>query len=92
MTDRPILAALPQGENWDYLADKTGVWLVAPDDELGMSRVITELANDKFSGRSRATDRSHLDEQLSYDARAAEFAAVERLAIERRAGASSPSR
>ena len=31
-TDRPILAAVPRGENWDYLADKPGVWLVAPDD------------------------------------------------------------
>ena len=28
MTDRPILAAVPKGENWDYYAGKPGVWLV----------------------------------------------------------------
>ncbi len=27
MTDRPILAALPHGENWDFLEGKPGVWL-----------------------------------------------------------------
>jgi hypothetical protein len=87
MTDRPILAAVPRGENWDYLADKPGVWLGEPDDERGMSAVIAELASAKFAGRARAFDRSHLGEQLSYDARAAAFASVIDTAIERHGSA-----
>jgi len=81
MTDRPILAAVPRGENWDYLADKPGVWLVEPDDREGMTRVIDELAEAKFAGRALAFDRSHLRDQLAYEGRAAEFAAVVRSAI-----------
>ena len=71
MTDRPILAAVPRGENWDYLAEEPGVWLVDPDDEQGMRAVIAELAQAKFAGAPLTFDRSHLREQLSYDARAA---------------------
>jgi hypothetical protein len=84
MTDRPILAAVPQGENWDYLADKPGVWLVEPNDGQRMKEVITELAEAKLAGRARAFDRAHLHEQISYQARAAEFATVIRAAIQRR--------
>ncbi len=84
MTDRPILAAVPRGENWDYLADKPGVWLVAPDDQQRMNEVIVELAQAKFAGDPRAFNREHLLGQLSYETRAAEFAAVVRAGIERR--------
>jgi hypothetical protein len=84
MTDRPILAALPRGENWDYLADKPGVWLVEPHDEQRMKEVIVELADAKFAGTERTFDRGHLREQLSYETRAAEFDTVIRAAIERR--------
>ena len=84
MTDRPILAAVPQGENWDYLADKPGVWLVDPNDQRRMKEVIAELADAKFAGRALAFDRDRLREQLSYDARAAELATVIRAGIERR--------
>lgn len=83
-TDRPILAAVPQGENWDYLTDKPGVWLVEPDDGQGMKKAISELAAAKFAGSPRTFDRDHLQGQLSYDARAAEFATVVRAGIERR--------
>jgi hypothetical protein len=84
MTDRPILAAVPQGENWDYLADKPGVWLVEPHDQQRMKEVVAELADAKFAGAARQFDRGHLYEQLSYEARAAEFATVVRKGIERR--------
>ena len=84
MTDRPILAAVPRGENWDYLADKPGVWLVEPDDRQRMQEVIAELAEAKFAGEARAFDREHLREQLSYEARAGEFATAVRAGIERR--------
>ncbi len=73
-TDRPILAAVPHGENWDYLADKPGVWLVAPDDRERMRQVISELADAKLSGRASTFAREHLHEEISYRTRAAEFA------------------
>lgn len=66
MTDRPILAAVPQGENWDYLQDKPGVWLVEPTDTEAMSQVITTVAAAQFSGNALRFDRSHLQEELSY--------------------------
>jgi hypothetical protein len=82
-TDRPILAAVPQGENWDYLSGKPGVWLLAPDDRRGMSAVIAELAQAKLAGRPLSFDRSELTEGLSYDTRADQFAAVVRAATRR---------
>jgi hypothetical protein len=84
-TDRPILAAVPPGENWDYLSGKPGVWLLAPDDEQGMSAVIAELARAKLAGSPLSFDRGELAEQLSYDTRAREFADVVRAAIDRHA-------
>lgn len=75
---------MPRGENWDYLTDKPGVWLVEPDDSQGMKEVIVELASAKLEGRPQRYERDHLREQLSYDTRATEFAAVLREAIERR--------
>lgn len=91
MTDRPILAAVPQGENWDYLVDKPGVWLVDPHDEQRMSAVIAELAHAKFDGAPAAFDRSELRPALSYRRRAQELAAVIRAGIEHRAAEHSPS-
>lgn len=85
MTDRPILAAVPPGENWDYLADKPGVWLVAPDDREGMKAVIAELVQAKFAGRALSFDRERLREELSYRARGEQFEAVIQRAIARRA-------
>ena len=73
MTDRPILAALPLGENRDYLADKPGVWLAAPDDAQRLREVVVELASAKFAGAARAFARAELREQISYANRAREF-------------------
>jgi hypothetical protein len=84
-TDRPILAAVPAGENWDYLADKPGVWLVAPDDREAMREVIVELAAAKLAGRPLAFDRGELRRELSYETKAQEFAAAISAAIARRA-------
>jgi Glycosyl transferase 4-like domain len=88
MTDRPILAAVPRGENWDYLEGKPGVWLVAPGDERAMQEVVSELAQAKADGTPRTFDRSALRAELSYDTRAEEFAAAIRRAIARREGRS----
>jgi Glycosyl transferase 4-like domain len=82
-TDRPILAAVPPGENWDYLADKPGVWLVAPDDHEQIKNVLVELAAAKFEGRPRTFDRAAVRSEISYDARAAQFAEAISAGIER---------
>jgi glycosyltransferase involved in cell wall biosynthesis len=73
-TDRPILAAVPRGESWDYLSDKPGVWLVEPDDREGMAEALVELAGAKFAGAPLSFDREQLRREISYDARAAQFA------------------
>jgi hypothetical protein len=91
-TDRPILAAVPHGENWDYLADRPGVSLVAPDDRERMKQVIVELADAKFAGSPRAFAREHLHEEISYATRAAELAGAIRAGIEHRSGNEAEAR
>jgi glycosyltransferase involved in cell wall biosynthesis len=76
MSDRPILAALPQGENWNYLEGQPGVYLVEPDDVAGMAEVISQLATRKFLGDSLSVDRADLQQQLSYRKRSTEFSQV----------------
>jgi hypothetical protein len=73
MTDRPILAAVPRGESWDFLADRPGVWLAEPDDVEAMRAVIVELAAAKFAGRPTAYARESAREEISYTSRGAEF-------------------
>ncbi len=85
-TDRPILAAVPPGENWDYLEDKPGVWLVEPDDRKRMGEIVAELASAKFAGAPRSFDRSQLRRQLSYAALATQFEAAVRAGIEHASG------
>jgi hypothetical protein len=82
-TDRPILAAVPAGENWDYLAGMPGVWLVAPDDQQAMRAAIDELAAAKLAGTPRTFDRTQLRRELSYERRAEQFAAALSAGIER---------
>lgn len=73
MTNKPILAAVPPGENWDYLNDKPGVWLVKPTDISTMTNVITELVSTQFSGQTVPFNRKLLYPELSYTNRAKEF-------------------
>ncbi len=84
MSDRPILAALPRGENWDYLSDKPGVWLVAPDDVDALRRVIVELADAKFADTPLTFARELVHEEISYVTRAHEFEDAIRAGIEHR--------
>lgn len=81
MTDRPILAALPSGENWDYLSDKPGVWLAATDDAGALHDAIVELATAKLQGSPRTFAREQLHEQIAYSTRAREFEGAIRAAI-----------
>jgi hypothetical protein len=83
MTDRPILAALPPGENRDYLAGKPGVWLTEPDDVDAQRVAITELAGAKFAGEPRRFPREREHVEISYAARAEQFEAAIRAGIER---------
>ncbi len=82
MSDRPILAALPPGENWDYLSGKPGVWLTAPDDVDAQRAAIVELAAAKFAGEPRTFAREQIHAEISYDARAEQFEAAIEAGIE----------
>jgi hypothetical protein len=76
-TSRPIIAALPKGENRDYLEGWPGVWLVPPTGVSEMARAITELAQTQLDrATTLAFDRTYRAGELSYDARAAEMDAL----------------
>jgi hypothetical protein len=81
MTDRPILAAVPHGESWDFLAGRRGVWLAEPDDVEAMRAVIVELAAAKFAGRPATFAREDVREEISYATRAREFEGAIRAGI-----------
>lgn len=76
MSDRPILAAVPDCETRNYLEGKHGVWIVDPTDIDAMAEVISELAAAKFSGKPIAFDRKDLQDQLSYATKAQEFSEI----------------
>ena len=73
MTDRPILAALPPGENRDYLTDKPGVYLSAPSNVDRMTSIISRLAKIKSSGKILNIERSHIHDSMSWFSRAKKF-------------------
>jgi len=76
MTDRPILAALPPGENREYLEDKPGVHLVDPAGVEEMTEVVARLASDQFDSTPISIDRTALHSSLSSTARAQAFERV----------------
>jgi len=84
MTDRPILAAVPHGESWDFLSGRPGVWLAEPDDAEAMRAVVVELAAAKFSGRPTTFARETAREEISYASRGGEFEDAIRAGIARR--------
>ena len=76
MSDRPILAAIPEGENREFLFDKEGVLIVDPKDVSAMVDVIEELMSCKIAGKDLSVDRSNLQQELSNVARANHFSKV----------------
>lgn len=66
MTDRPILAAIPKGENWNYLNGKAGVWIVDPMDIEAMCEVINIVVAAKMSGSPLRFDRTAIHQEMSY--------------------------
>lgn len=81
MTDRPILGALPPGENTEYLADKPGVYLTDPWDVDGMADVLTTLAGRTFAGEDLSVDRRALRAELLSTRRAQAFEDVLRTVV-----------
>lgn len=76
MTDRPILAAIPDGENKEFLTGKPGVHLVGPKDDEAMADVIEGLIQDKLAGNELCVERSILQQELTNTARALDFSKV----------------
>lgn len=76
MTDRPILAALPPGENRSYLQEQPGVHLTDPDGVEAMADVIERLAEQSLNGGSIRVDREAIQPALTNRARAQTFERV----------------
>ena len=74
MTDRPILAAVPLGENRNYLGDKPGVHLVTPFDVEAMAQVIEQLVTQHMAGETLVVDRVETQRDISYSKRGDELA------------------
>ncbi|HHP7239789.1 glycosyltransferase [Longibacter sp.] len=70
LTDRPILAALPDGENRSFLTAVPGVHLTGPSDSTAMADVIEDLAHRTFDGEDLSVSRPKLRKQVSSEARA----------------------
>jgi hypothetical protein len=73
VTDRPILAAVPLGENREFLRDLPGVTCCEPSDERALEAAIERAAVAFFSGSPARFDRRSYSHSLGYDERAKEF-------------------
>ena len=76
MTNKPILAAIPEGENKEYLHGRDGVFIVQPRDIEAMREVIKTLALKKHRGESLHIDRYEEQKSLTYETRAHAFKVV----------------
>ncbi|HHP7239792.1 glycosyltransferase [Longibacter sp.] len=74
-TNRPILAALPGGENRSYLEGHPGVHLTPPSDPASMADALAPLVGDWMDGGREATsvNRSAVSDELGSDVRADEI-------------------
>lgn len=74
-TDRPILAALPPGENATYLAEHAGVHRTLPNDVTAMADALAPVINAWMDGGRAAVsvDRSASQAMLGSDVRARAF-------------------
>lgn len=76
MSDRPVLAAIPDGENKEFLSGKEGVHIVEPKGVDEMADVIENLMVRKLAGEMLKVDRSNIQEGLTNIARANDFSRV----------------
>jgi glycosyltransferase involved in cell wall biosynthesis len=82
MTDRPILAAVPPGENRDFLQDKPGTYVTDPFDAVEMATVIETLATEHFNNQSQPIDRPGLQDAFSHKTRAQSLSQILKEAID----------
>ena len=68
--DRPILAALPRGENRSFLEGRPSVRIVDPNDERGMAEALSAWLDEKGREGRLFVDRSDSRAECSNDARA----------------------
>jgi hypothetical protein len=73
VTDRPILAAVPPGENREFLRDLPGVTSCEPSDEVAIEAAVERAAAAFFAGSPARFDRQSYARSLGYDERAKEF-------------------
>jgi len=73
VTDRPILAAVPPGENREFLRDLPGVTSCEPSDESAIEAAVERAAAAFFAGSPARFDRRSYAGSLGYDERAKEF-------------------
>lgn len=76
VTDRPILAAVPPGENREFFSDFPGVTSCDPTDEAAIEAAIEQAAASFFGGSPARFDRRRFEASLGYDDRAHELARV----------------
>ena len=76
MSDRPVLAAIPEGENREFLVDKDGIHIVDPKGVDAMAEVIEGLMVRKMAGEDLSVDRSDIQAGLTNIARASDFSKV----------------
>ena len=76
MSDRPVLAAIPDGENKEFLSDKKGVYIVDPKGVDAMAEVIEDMIARKMKGEDLTVDRSNIQAGLTNIARANDFSKV----------------
>jgi hypothetical protein len=74
-TDRPILAALPPGENATYLNEKPGVFVTPPDSCSEMAYALEKMVSKwtKEGPDALSVDRSELQGTLGSEARTRSF-------------------
>ena len=70
MTDRPILAAVPPGENRAFLQSVDGVFLTEPTGVSEMAASIESLAARQFAGTPTSVDRPEMRAAFDSSARA----------------------
>jgi len=73
VTDRPILAAVPPGENREFLRDFPGVTSCEPSDEVAIETAVERVAEAFFAGSPARFDRRSYASSLGHDERANEF-------------------
>jgi hypothetical protein len=81
MTDRPIIAAVPAGENREFLDGVPGVWQVPPAGVEEMCAALEQLVGPALEGRPRRFERPGQRRAVDYDNLAPAFEGVLELAM-----------